>query len=40
MTEYQPDHAMRDMAARTIEDIKQSFDIVIPGHDNIIFMER
>jgi len=39
-TEYQPDPVMRDMAARTIADIKQSFDIVVPGHDNIIFMER
>ncbi len=35
-TEYQPDPAGIEQAARTQDDIKQSFDIVVPGHDNLV----
>ena len=37
-TEYQPDPAANELAARTIGDIKVSFDIVVPGHDNVIIV--
>lgn len=35
-TEFQPDPEMNEVAAQTIINIKESFDLVIPGHDNII----
>ena len=35
-TEYQPDPAYNEIAAQTIFDLKSSFDIVVPGHDNVI----
>ncbi|HEY5466472.1 MAG TPA: MBL fold metallo-hydrolase [Clostridia bacterium] len=35
-TEFQPDPEMNAVAARTIENIKESFDMVIPGHDQLI----
>lgn len=35
-TEYQPDPAGIEQAGRTIADIKENFDIVVPGHDNFI----
>jgi len=35
-TEFQPDASMRELAAVTIQNIVESFDIVVPGHDNLI----
>ena len=35
-TEFQPDPKMKEIAAQTIMNIKESFDLVIPGHDNLI----
>ena len=35
-TDFQPDPAMNDVAKQTIRNMKESFDIVIPGHDNMI----
>jgi len=35
-TEFQPDASMRELAAVTIQNIAESFDIVVPGHDNLI----
>jgi glyoxylase-like metal-dependent hydrolase (beta-lactamase superfamily II) len=35
-TEFQPDKSMLPVAAGTIENIAQSFDLVVPGHDNLI----
>ncbi len=35
-TEYQPDPISNEIAAQTIINIKESFDLVIPGHDNLI----
>jgi glyoxylase-like metal-dependent hydrolase (beta-lactamase superfamily II) len=36
VTENQNDREWARVAAKTISDIAESFDIVIPGHDNII----
>jgi glyoxylase-like metal-dependent hydrolase (beta-lactamase superfamily II) len=35
-TDFQQDPEMRRVAAQTIRSMKESFDIVVPGHDNII----
>ena len=35
-TEFQPDSEWVKIAADTIENIDQSFDLVLPGHDNLI----
>lgn len=37
-TEYQPDPAACEVAARTLADIRESFDIVVPGHDNLVVL--
>lgn len=39
-TEFQDDPKMREIAAVTISNIKESFDIVIPGHDNILVIDK
>jgi glyoxylase-like metal-dependent hydrolase (beta-lactamase superfamily II) len=36
VTEFQPDTSMWPIVAATIENIAQSFDLVVPGHDNLI----
>lgn len=35
-TDFQPDPEMNRIAGDTIRSMKESFDIVIPGHDNLI----
>ena len=35
-TEFQSDEALRRQAAETINNIAESFDIVVPGHDNLV----
>jgi len=35
-TEFQNDPSLRSLGAATIQNIADSFDIVVPGHDNII----
>lgn len=35
-TDFQPDPIWQERARETIENLKESFDIVIPGHDNLI----
>jgi glyoxylase-like metal-dependent hydrolase (beta-lactamase superfamily II) len=35
-TDFQPDPEMQKVAGDTIRSMKESFDIVIPGHDNMI----
>jgi glyoxylase-like metal-dependent hydrolase (beta-lactamase superfamily II) len=35
-TEFQPDASMRELAAVTMRNIAESFDIVVPGHDNLL----
>lgn len=35
-TEFQPNPKMKEIAAQTIMNLKESFDLVIPGHDNVI----
>ena len=35
-TDFQPDPAMNVVAGQTIRNMKESFDIVVPGHDNMI----
>jgi len=35
-TDFQPDQEMRKIAAQTIKSMKESFDVVVPGHDNTI----
>jgi glyoxylase-like metal-dependent hydrolase (beta-lactamase superfamily II) len=35
-TEFQSDPAMLPVAAHTITNINESFDLVVPGHDNLI----
>ncbi|MDR3247305.1 MAG: hypothetical protein LBT39_00840, partial [Treponema sp.] len=35
-TEFQSDPAMLPVAAATIQNIAESFDLVVPGHDNLI----
>jgi len=35
-TDFQPDPEMQKVAAKTIQAMKANFDIVIPGHDNMI----
>ena len=37
-TEFRPDPALVQRAVETLEDIAQSFDIVLPGHDNPIIL--
>jgi glyoxylase-like metal-dependent hydrolase (beta-lactamase superfamily II) len=37
-TEFQPDQSMWPVAAETIGKIAGSFDIVVPGHDNLIVL--
>ena len=37
-TEFQPDSALVKTAGQTIENIAESFDLVIPGHDNLIIV--
>ena len=37
-TEFQPDSAWVKIAAQTIENIAESFDLVLPGHDNLIIV--
>jgi len=36
VTEFQNDEALRRQAAETIKNIAGSFDIIVPGHDNLI----
>ena len=38
-TDFQPDPDMNKTAAQTIRSIKESFDIVVPGHDNIVIIK-
>jgi len=38
VTEFQSDEALRRQAAETINNIEESFDIVVPGHDNLIII--
>jgi glyoxylase-like metal-dependent hydrolase (beta-lactamase superfamily II) len=38
MVEFQPDRSMWPVAAATIQNISESFDLVIPGHDNLIII--
>jgi len=38
LTEFQQDAALVKTAAETIENIAESFDIVLPGHDNLIIL--
>jgi glyoxylase-like metal-dependent hydrolase (beta-lactamase superfamily II) len=35
-TEYAPSDALRAIAAKTIEYIAETFDLIVPGHDNLI----
>jgi glyoxylase-like metal-dependent hydrolase (beta-lactamase superfamily II) len=37
-TEYQPDPTMQALAAETIANMAESFDIIIPGHDGPVFL--
>ena len=37
-TEFQPDSAWVKIAGESIENIAESFDFVIPGHDNLIIV--
>jgi glyoxylase-like metal-dependent hydrolase (beta-lactamase superfamily II) len=37
-TEFQSDKTMLSLAAETIQNISESFDIVIPGHDNLVII--
>ena len=37
-TEFQPDPAMHPVAAQTIANMAESFDIIIPGHDNPVIL--
>jgi glyoxylase-like metal-dependent hydrolase (beta-lactamase superfamily II) len=36
ITEFSPSDELRRRAAETIDNIAESFDIIIPGHDNIV----
>jgi len=36
VTDFQNDPIMTAKAAQTIQDIKESYDIVVPGHDNMV----
>ncbi|GHU81392.1 hypothetical protein FACS1894191_8260 [Clostridia bacterium] len=36
LTDFQPDPALAGQAAESIVNMRESFDIIIPGHDNII----
>jgi glyoxylase-like metal-dependent hydrolase (beta-lactamase superfamily II) len=38
ITEFSPSGELRRRAAETIDNIAESFDIIIPGHDNIIVL--
>jgi glyoxylase-like metal-dependent hydrolase (beta-lactamase superfamily II) len=38
VTAFQKDASLKAAAARTISDISESFDIVVPGHDNQIVL--
>ena len=35
-TDFQPDLEMQKVAGQTIRSMKESFDIVVPGHDNLV----
>jgi len=35
-TDFQPDPEMQKVAKKTIQAMKASFDIVVPGHDNLV----
>ncbi|MDR3085393.1 MAG: MBL fold metallo-hydrolase [Christensenellaceae bacterium] len=37
-TEFQPDETLQKRAGETLQNIAQSFDIVVPGHDNTLFL--
>ena len=37
-TDFQPDPIMNGVAGQTIRNMKESFDIVVPGHDNMIVL--
>jgi carotenoid cleavage dioxygenase-like enzyme len=37
-TEFQPDSAWVKTAGESIENMAESFDFVIPGHDNLIIV--
>jgi glyoxylase-like metal-dependent hydrolase (beta-lactamase superfamily II) len=37
-TEFQSDEVLRSLTAKTIQNIAESFDIVIPGHDNLVII--
>ena len=36
VTEFQNDEALRQQAAQSIQNMAESFDLVVPGHDNLI----
>ncbi|GHT55844.1 hypothetical protein FACS1894109_03260 [Spirochaetia bacterium] len=36
ITEFSPSDELKKKAAETIDNIRESFDIVVPGHDNLI----
>ena len=38
ITEFLPDPSMAAVAAATIQNIPESFDVVVPGHDNLIII--
>ena len=38
ITEFQTDPEKQKIAASTIENISKSFDIIIPGHDNLVII--
>jgi len=38
ITEFQKDSALVKIAAETIENMADSFDLVIPGHDNLVIV--
>ena len=37
-TDFQKDPELNQIAAQTIRDMKETYDIIIPGHDNIVVM--
>ncbi|GHV48892.1 hypothetical protein AGMMS49546_39650 [Spirochaetia bacterium] len=38
VTEFSPSEELRKTAAETIDNIRESFDIIVPGHDNPIMI--
>ena len=38
-TDFQPDPEKQKTAAQTIQSMKKNFDIVVPGHDNLIVVK-